>query len=107
MPIENKAGQNETAKWYKPILSTNGEERRFANDGIAFWCVKSTQGRTDKAFRDGIQGKKFTCVIATTNLSKINGIDEQGGRVLYNGSLRQVSYAQLNENGSAMFIALE
>ena len=107
MAIENKAGQRDTATWYKPIVSNGGEERRFEQNGTGFWCAKTSVYRTDRAFRDGIEGKRVSVTLASTNMSKIGGIDNLGGQVLFEGHMHSVLYAHVNENGTAYYIALE
>lgn len=112
---EIRSGQNETAIFYPVITTLDGEEKRYSALGSSFWCKETQASQTTKEFRDGIEGKAFSCIIASTNVSKIREVSidsqlysiEDGGQVEYDHSLRTISYAQYNKLRKVYFIALK
>ena len=104
--MELRAGQNETAKWYPQVTSMQGQEARRSVDPSVFWCVRSTAARTDKTFRDAMEGRNNSVVLASTNLSKLADIENKMGKVLYNGTLREIVAVTRSIDGAVVYIAL-
>jgi len=102
---EIRAGQPETATWYPTITTDGGEERRTDTEGVSFWCQEIQPEKTSRAFRDGIEGKTCSVVIASTNISKIQGIQD-GAKVDYAGKRRTVVQADYDRKRRVMTIAL-
>ena len=104
--MELRAGQNETAKWFPQVTSVQGQEARRSVDPSVFWCVRSTAARTDKTFRDAMEGRNNSVVLASTNLSKLADIENKMGKVLYNGTLREIVAVTRSIDGVVAYIAL-
>jgi len=104
---ENKAGQPYTAKWYYPIASEKGQEQRMTTIPSVFWCAQITAEKSSRSFRDGLQGATYSAVLQTTNVSKLVGIRELGGKILYDGGLRNIVYSELSVDKRIYTIAIE
>jgi hypothetical protein len=107
MPLffESPAGQPYKAAWYPEIVVKDGEEKRYSTTPTEFWCMELEPARTSKQFRDGIEGKAYTCIIASTNVSKLEGVKE-GAQVDYDGAKRKVQYASFDKVRKIWTIAL-
>jgi hypothetical protein len=86
---ECRAGQTETATWHRMITTNEGEESRSTQQPVDFWCSSVGASKTGKTFRDGLEGKQYSAVIVSTNVSKLMGIEE-GAQVDYRGARRNV-----------------
>jgi hypothetical protein len=104
--IPNRAGQPYKALWYKTVQTYDGEQQNATTLGIWFQCAKTQATRTSRSFRDGIEGKSFSCVIATTDTAKLKDIETIGGKIQFDGSMRLIAYAEMDIN-NVLFIALE
>jgi len=104
--MELRAGQNETAKWFPQVTSLQGQEARRSVEPSVFWCVRSTAARTDKTFRETMEGRNNSIVLASTNLSKLVDIENIMGKVLYNGTLREIVGVTRSIDGIVVYIAL-
>ncbi|MDD5292854.1 MAG: hypothetical protein PHW40_00910 [Candidatus Izemoplasmatales bacterium] len=107
MPLffESPAGQPYTASWYPELTVKDGEERRYSSTPTSFWCAELQPGQISKQFRDGIEGKTYSCIIASTNASKLEGIEE-GAQIDYDGGRRRVVYALFDKAKRIWTIAL-
>jgi hypothetical protein len=107
MPLffESPAGQPYKASWYPEIVVKDGEEKRYSSTPTEFWCAELQPGQTSKQFRDSIEGRIYTCIIASTNMSKLDGIKE-GAQVDYDGARRRVVYATFDKAKRVWTIAL-
>jgi len=101
-----RAGQSESASWSKPILSADGEQKRTSEVGVLFNCKEMMPGQTSKSFRDAIEAKTYSCIIATTN-PMVKGIESMGGAVVYKKARRQVQYATYDSARKIYTIALK
>jgi hypothetical protein len=104
--IPNRAGQPYKALWYKTVQTYDGEQQNATMLGVWFQCAKTQATRTSKAFRDGLEGKTFSCVIATTDKAKVKDIETIGGKIQFDGSVRLIAYAEQDVNG-VTYIALQ
>ncbi len=102
---EMRAGQPLTLKWYENVDTLDGEQRRASSLGTEFWAKQSEPSQATREFRSAIEGVKYSVVIASTNLSKLEGI-EKGCKVLYKSSLRNVETVTINGVKGVAFIAL-
>jgi len=101
-----RAGQSESASWSKPILSADGEQKRTSEVGVLFNCKEMQAAQTSKYFRDALEAKTYSCIIATTDPA-ISGIESMGGAVLYKKARRQVQYATYDSARKIYTIALK
>lgn len=114
--FEIRAGQPYDAVWYPPQSVDDGQEQRASRLGSTFWCKETAAGQTTREFRSGIEGKSFSCILATTNVSKLHKVIinageepvsvEDGGTVLFDGAKRNVVYAQFDKPHGVYYIAL-
>jgi hypothetical protein len=114
--FEIRAGQPFDAVWYPPLSGDNGQEQRSSKLGSTFWCKETTAGQTSREFRSGVEGKSFSCILASTNVSKLRDVIivegqepvriDDGGSVFYDGSKRNVAYAQFDKARGVYYIAL-
>lgn len=102
---EDRGGQPFEATWYARTPSESGEELRADSTGMTFWCME-TQGKgTSRAFYQQIQGTSYSLILQSTNLSKLQGI-EDGLKVDYNGHSYKVSACRFDRVMGRWEIAL-
>lgn len=114
--FEIRAGQPFDALWFPPLTVESGQEERASKLFSTFWCKETTAGQTSREFRSGIEGKSFSCVLASTNISKLRDVIivagqepvriEDGGFVLFDGAKRNIAYAQFDKARGVYYIAL-
>ena len=104
--MELRAGQNETAKWFPQVTDKQGQEAREEVEPRVFWCVRSAATRTDRAFRESVQGLSKSIVLASTNLSKLTDIENVMGKVLYKGTQYNIASVTRSLDGLVVYLAL-
>ena len=102
---EMRAGQPLTLKWYPIVATVDGEERRSSSQSTDFWAKQSSPSQATREFRTAIEGVKYSVVLASTNLSKLDGI-EHGCKVLYKEALRNVEQVSIDDIRGVAYIAL-
>lgn len=102
---EMRAGQPLTLKWYPSVDTVDGEQRRNSSLGTEFWARQTSPSQSTREFRNAIEGVKYSVVIASTNISKLEGI-EKGCKVLYKSALRNVESVQIDDLKGVAYIAL-
>lgn len=100
-----RAGQPLTLTWYENVDTVDGEQRRSSSIGTEFWAKQSTPSQATREFRGAIEGVKYSVILASTNLSKLEGL-EQGCQVLYKSALRQVEQVTFDDIKGVAYIAL-
>ena len=104
--IPSRSGQPYSAVWHREVILVDGESRTTTIKGQPFYCAVTDAGRTSRSFRDGIQGRTITKVLASSNVDCLQGIEDEGGTVLFQGNKRNIAYATIDQNG-IVYIGLE
>lgn len=104
---QNRSNLPIEAKWYKPITTNSGEEKRYAAKPAAiFQCRELTPGQVGKTFRDTIESLTYSAILATTDIINLTGMEHSGGQLEFNGARRIIQYAQYNSARKIYTIAV-
>lgn len=104
--LPSRSGQPYAAVWHRQVIIQDGEQQRSTIKGQPFYCAITDAGRTSRAFRDGIQGRTITKVIASTNVDCLANIEEDLGTITLQGNKRNIAYATIDQSG-IVYIGLE
>ena len=102
---EMRAGQPLNLRWYPNIDTVDGEQRRGILQRYRFLGKQSSPSQATREFRSGLEGVKYSVVIVSTNLSKLEGI-EKGCKVLYKEAKRNVENVTIDDLKGIAYIAL-
>lgn len=103
--FENPSGQPYTATWYPQITTEDGQERRYSSTGVSFWCMETQPNKTTRAFRDALESKNYSAILASTNISKLKGIKD-GAKILYDGAKRTVIQVDYDKGRHIYYLAI-
>lgn len=111
---EIRSNQPDMAVFYPPVLTLEGEEKRYSALGSSFWCKEIQAKQTSKEFREAIESLSYSLIIGSTNISKLRDVAidsvsyrvDNGGQVEFDNALHEIQYAKYEKARQLYYIAL-